>query len=125
MAKRLIEMAEAWSAPDVFFVSIVACVLQIEQFSAFILGSKCDGIDVALAHGLSKWFGGETQCYTLRTQLIHGAWPLVFASCTWLVASKVSMHFINSEHLLDTDGVYTKEELTSQQDDNFAENSRI
>lgn len=32
----------AWSALDVFIISIVAALLQIQQFAQFIVGGRCD-----------------------------------------------------------------------------------
>ena len=41
----LTEVCNAWSALDVFCVSIAAALLEIQQFAAFIVGDACDGIN--------------------------------------------------------------------------------
>ena len=42
------EVLYAWSALDVFVVSLIVSVLQIRQFAAFIIGDKCDAINPLL-----------------------------------------------------------------------------
>lgn len=45
----LAEITNAWSAMEVFVLSVVAALLEIQQFAAFIIGSKCDAINAIIA----------------------------------------------------------------------------
>ena len=42
------QVMNAWSALDVFEVSIMAGVLEIERFAQIIVGTKCDGLETLL-----------------------------------------------------------------------------
>lgn len=59
----LAEIANAWSAIEVFAVSIIAALFQISTFASFIIGSRCDIIDEIL-----KDFdtGDIDICYTVK-----------------------------------------------------------
>jgi hypothetical protein len=52
----------AWSALEVFVISIIAALLELQQFAQFIIGNRCDMINKILgAHGMNdKGLGGET-----------------------------------------------------------------
>lgn len=60
----LAEIANAWSAIEVFALSIIAALLQISTFASFIIGSRCDIIDEIL-----KDFdtGDINSCYTVKS----------------------------------------------------------
>jgi hypothetical protein len=113
--ERLIEVAGAWAAPDVFVVSIAACVLQIEQFSSNVLGSKCENVDRALAEGLSKWFDGMEECYRLKTELLGRAWPLLSAAILWWVASWVAKTGLEQEQVLEEESSGESSEVEEHQ----------
>ena len=60
----LAEIANAWSAIEVFAMSIIAAILEISTFASFIIGSRCDMIDEIL-----KDFdtGDVDSCYTVKS----------------------------------------------------------
>ncbi len=39
------EMLNAWSTIDVFVISIIAALLEIKQFAAFIIGDSCNVVN--------------------------------------------------------------------------------
>lgn len=59
----LAEIANAWSAVEVFALSIVAALLQISTFASFIIGDRCDFIKEILKEYNSD--SGLT-CYSVR-----------------------------------------------------------
>ena len=46
--RTVAEILYAWSALDVFVLSLIISILQIRQFAAFIIGDKCDAINPLL-----------------------------------------------------------------------------
>lgn len=40
----------AWSALEVFVISIIAALLELQQFAQFIIGNRCDMINKVLKH---------------------------------------------------------------------------
>jgi hypothetical protein len=68
----LAEIANAWSAIEVFAMSIIAALLEISTFASFIIGNRCDIIDEIL-----KDFdtGDIDSCYTVKSTV---TWRSVF-----------------------------------------------
>lgn len=42
---RLLDVASVWASVDVFLMAILSSVVSLSQYSVFILGDKCDGIN--------------------------------------------------------------------------------
>lgn len=63
------EIANAWSAVEVFVLSVLAALLEISTFASFILGHRCDLIDNILADHEAEWFGPHHRptCYTVTS----------------------------------------------------------
>jgi len=72
----LAEVANAWSAMEVFVISVVAALLEIEQFAGFIIGDKCDGINKVLEAFLDKPLGGDDVCFDVVATLGDESWYL-------------------------------------------------
>ena len=45
----LAEVLNAWSALEVFVISIIAALLEISQFASFIVGDDCDPINKVIS----------------------------------------------------------------------------
>jgi Paraquat-inducible protein A len=72
------EIANAWSAVEVFVLSIVAALLQISTFTAFIVGDRCDQVNALLR----EYFGGEISpgdavCYKVEASVASDCWFLM------------------------------------------------
>lgn len=85
------EVLNSWAALDVFVVTVIASVLQIEQFSRFMIGGRCDAIDAIVKEYLDEEVKGVDTCFDVRSVLEPGSWLLVMAAVTWLVVSQVVM----------------------------------
>lgn len=85
------EVLNSWVALDVFMVCIIASVLQIEQFSHFIIGSRCDAINGIIAEYLDSEVGGIDECFDVRSTLSRGTWLLVAAGLVWLAVGQTVM----------------------------------
>ena len=75
----VIDILHAWSCLDVFVVSIVAAVLEIEQFSQFIIGDKCKFLQVFIDR-LNPLLNGDDKCFDVIAQLNYGCW-ILFGAC--------------------------------------------
>lgn len=74
------EVIYAWSALDVFAVSIVASMLEIKQFAMFMVGDKCDEINAILAQYFDNQLHHDDKCFDVETTLSgYGAFFLFFA----------------------------------------------
>eukprot|EP01062_Namystynia_karyoxenos_P065974 TRINITY_DN5_c0_g1_i1.p1 TRINITY_DN5_c0_g1~~TRINITY_DN5_c0_g1_i1.p1 ORF type:complete len:1504 (+),score=553.56 TRINITY_DN5_c0_g1_i1:150-4514(+) len=72
----------AWSSTEVFIVSLLAALLEIGQFAAFLIGGRCDGINAVLggpgvAFGVIQDLGYvEPKCFDVKTSFKPGVWIL-------------------------------------------------
>lgn len=73
----LTEIANAWSAVEVFALSIIAALLEISTFASFIIGSRCDMIDKILKDYDT---GGIDSCYTVQSTVTWRATFLVLGA---------------------------------------------
>uniref|UniRef100_A0A6B2KY53 Uncharacterized protein n=1 Tax=Arcella intermedia TaxID=1963864 RepID=A0A6B2KY53_9EUKA len=78
--KKVMVIAEvfgSWGAVDVFVVSIVAAVLEIDQFAQFIIGGRCDLINQILKDYFDKALNGKDKCFGVVTELQRGCYLLI------------------------------------------------
>jgi len=74
------EVFNAWSAVEVFVISIIAALLEIQQFAAFMVGDKCDQINPILKQYFSDELKGDAKCFDVVATLDKGCW-ILFAAC--------------------------------------------
>jgi len=72
----LAEISNAWSAIEVFCLSIIAALLQISNFCGFLLGDRCD----VLNEILKDYFHDEDDvtCFSVRAWVRGNAFFLIF-----------------------------------------------
>jgi hypothetical protein len=85
------EIFNAWSCIDVFVVSIIAAIVEIGQFAAFIVGDKCDFINPFLEKFFYKTLDGHTTCFEVEANLQSGCWFLFAAAIMYFIGSMVVM----------------------------------
>jgi len=70
------EIANSWSAIEVFLLSILAALFQISTFATFMIGDKCDEINL-----LAKSIFGEEDvdavCFTVDASVESNCWCLL------------------------------------------------
>ena len=105
------EIVNAWSCLDVFILSIIAAIMQISQFTQFIVGDKCDAIDPFIAKYFYNTLDGHNTCFEVQAYLQSGAWILFIAAITFTIVSivvkKVCRNALN-ERLPDNVKEYLK-----------------
>jgi hypothetical protein len=85
------EILNAWSCIDVFVVSIIAAIVEISQFAAFIVGDKCDFINPFLEKFFDKTLDGHDTCFEVQAYLQSGCWILFAAAIMYFIGSMVVM----------------------------------
>lgn len=85
------EILNAWSCIDVFIVSIIAAIVEISQFAAFIVGDKCDFINPFLEKFFDKTLDGHDTCFEVQAYLQSGCWILFAAAIMYFIGSMVVM----------------------------------
>lgn len=81
------EALNAWSAIEVFLLSVLAAVFQISQFVAFLIGDKCDIVnEVALV--LFDDQDMDTVCFSVKASVDSSCLYLVMGSIlhSWVVS---------------------------------------
>ena len=67
------EVLNAWNALDVFVVSIVAALMEIQQFASFIVGDSCDIINEVLKETMDTELEGDDKCFDVVATLKNTA----------------------------------------------------
>jgi hypothetical protein len=71
----LAEVVNAWSALDVWCVTILASLLEIQQFAKFIVGDSC-----YLKQYLSAYLDRDNVCFDVEASLKEDTWYMCVAS---------------------------------------------
>ena len=118
------EILNAWSCIDVFVIAIVASLTEIETFTKFIVGDKCDAIDPIIKAYFWKILDGHDTCFDVRTYLEEGCWLFFSAAISFFISSfvilKVCRNALN-ERLPD----HVKEFLKNKKHDRISRVSNI
>lgn len=77
------EVLNAWASLDVFVVSILAALLEIEQLALFIVADYCTGVDVLLAKYMDALLDGYDTCFDVIATLDQGCWMLFGAAVVY------------------------------------------
>jgi len=75
----LTEIANAWSAAEVFVLSIVASLFEISTFAAFMIGDKCDLLNEIVEQSFDSLVDGDDKCFTVQSSL---RWSSCFLLCS-------------------------------------------
>jgi hypothetical protein len=70
------EIANSWSAIEVFLLSILAALFQISTFATFMIGDKCDEINI-LAKSVIGEDGTDAVCFTVDASVESNCWYLL------------------------------------------------
>ena len=119
------EILNAWSCMDVFVVCIFASIAEISQFTAFIVGDKCDFINPIIETYFSKTLDGHNTCFEVKTYLAEGCWLFFGAAASFFICSVVILKTCRSalnERLPDHVKEYLK---MKKNEDNSNRISRI
>ena len=118
------EILNAWSCIDVFVIAIVASLTEIEQFTKFIVGDKCNTIDPIIKKYFSKILDGHDTCFQVKTYLQEGCWLFFAAAVSFFITSfvilKVCRNALN-ERLPD----HVKEYLKMKKEERISRVSNI
>ena len=77
---RVCDVLYAWSCADVFIISIIAAVLQIQQFAGFMVGDKCDFLQPYIEEYFGELLGDyPTSCFEVIARLESGCYLLFVA----------------------------------------------
>ena len=85
------EVLNAWSCLDVFVFAVIAAILEIGQFTKFIVGDKCDTIDPFISKYFSKMLNGHNTCFKVKAYLKSGCWLLFAAAIIFFITSNIVM----------------------------------
>eukprot|EP00977_Amphora_coffeiformis_P013267 scaffold3421_cov181-Amphora_coffeaeformis.AAC.7 len=87
------EIANAWSAIEVFCLSIVAALLEISTFASFIVGDKCDLIDSILQNDFKEV---ADTCYSVAASVSWSAAYLVIGVVLNSFVVSVALRFAHT-----------------------------
>eukprot|EP00730_Choanoeca_flexa_P002675 TRINITY_DN11127_c0_g1_i3.p1 TRINITY_DN11127_c0_g1~~TRINITY_DN11127_c0_g1_i3.p1 ORF type:complete len:977 (+),score=222.83 TRINITY_DN11127_c0_g1_i3:236-2932(+) len=85
------EILFAWSGLEVYLLSIVMALLQLQPLTHFIIGHKCDTINALLRPFLSRELDGDSVCFDVTTDINNGTFILVGCCVVNMLATLVVM----------------------------------
>ena len=85
------EILNAWSCLDVFVVAIIAAIMEIGQFTEFIVGDKCDAINPYISKYFYKVLDGHNTCFEVKAYLQSGCWFMFAAAIIFFISSNIVM----------------------------------
>ena len=88
---NIAEILNAWSCLDVFIIAIIAAIMQISQFTGFIVGDKCDAINPFIEKYFYDSLDGYNTCFEVKAYLRSGCWILFTAAIMFFILTKIVM----------------------------------
>ena len=85
------EIFNAWSCLDVFVLAVIAAIIEIGQFTEFIVGDKCDAINPFISKYFYKILDGHNTCFEVQAYLKSGCWLLFTAAIIFFICSHIVM----------------------------------
>ena len=120
------EVMHAWSALDVFGVSLLVALFEIRQFAKFIIGDRCDLINRLLDQYAKELFvDGPATCFDVHTKLLRGCWILVGSFAAYFLVSALVMHLCNAALEPDEIGASKAEVAESDSEQSSSEQGRM
>ncbi|KAL7719118.1 Uncharacterized protein QTN25_003494 [Entamoeba marina] len=108
----------AWSSIDVFVISVIGAIVELQQFAQFMVepmcGAKIDGLGMTLDEIIAQYFGneegieGHETCFDVSANLEGGCW-LLFVAVILYTITTISFMVISKRALKKR--LPTKEEL--------------
>ncbi len=97
---RLLSVAEvlqAWSALDVFLLTVVASLMELDKFAHFIVDDLCAGVNGVLEDYFSggDLVPGEASCFGVKATMEGGTWMLLAVSIVSMAVGHFVMHVGN------------------------------
>ena len=96
---KIVEILNAWSCIEVFVLAIISSSIQVDLFTKFIVGDKCNTVNPLLKKYFSKILDGHDTCLEIITKLHEGCWIFVAAAVSFVFTSfvilKVSRNALN------------------------------
>eukprot|EP00546_Thalassionema_frauenfeldii_P017170 CAMPEP_0178897686 /NCGR_PEP_ID=MMETSP0786-20121207/1893_1 /TAXON_ID=186022 /ORGANISM="Thalassionema frauenfeldii, Strain CCMP 1798" /LENGTH=162 /DNA_ID=CAMNT_0020568281 /DNA_START=907 /DNA_END=1395 /DNA_ORIENTATION=+ len=103
------EVANSWSAIEVFALSVVAALFQLSIFASFIVGDKCDLINEIIADQLDKELSYDNTCFSVHAYVSWSAFCLVLGAAfnSFVVSTCLEMVQIAVEERVESanDGI--------------------
>eukprot|EP00727_Mastigamoeba_balamuthi_P005558 m51a1_g1621 putative 7-dehydrocholesterol reductase (1557) ;mRNA; r:231026-240684 len=85
------EVLNAWCAIEVYIISIIAALLEIRQFAAFMVGGRCELVNPVLAQLLDIPLEGNDICFEVKAEVLPGSWVLLGACVLYITATAIVM----------------------------------
>jgi len=85
------EILNAWSCLDVFVIAIIAAIMEIGQFTEFIVGDKCNEINPIISKYFYQTLDGHNTCFEVKAYLENGCYLLFIAAIMFFISSNIVM----------------------------------
>jgi len=110
-----VEITRSWTAIEVFLLSIVAALFQISTFASFMIGNKCDEIDI-LAKQIFDEEDVNIVCFTVDASIESNCWFLVAGALLNSVLVSICLNFAENAVKKKTEGPFNERQQQSSSD---------
>lgn len=110
---RVTEILNAWSALEVFILSILVGITEIPAVATFIIGNKCDQINKLINYLAQKQIidpKGSNKCFNVKNTLYNGCWILFTASVVYILLGTIVLRYIQKSLDLRIKNIKPEEE---------------
>ena len=104
------EIANSWSAVEVFLLSILAALFQISTFASFMIGNKCDEVNILAEKIFDQ---KDTVCFTVDASVESNCWYLLFGAVANMFLVTFLLGFAETAVEEKTDDVCAANETSS------------
>ena len=87
-----VEITRSWAAIEVFLLSVLAALYQISTFASFMIGDKCDEINI-LVEKIFNEEGVDAVCFTVEASVESNCWFLLLGAFLNSVLVSLSLNF--------------------------------
>jgi len=110
-----VEITRSWTAIEVFLLSILAALFQISTFASFMIGNKCESIDI-LAKKIFDEQDVNIVCFTVDASIESNCWFLVAGALLNSVLVSICLNFAENAVKEKTEDSFNERQQQSSSD---------
>ena len=118
------EIANSWSAVEVFLLSILAALFQISTFASFMIGDKCDEINILAKKIFDERDTDTTVCFTVDASVESNCWYLLVGAVANIFLVSFCLGFAETAVEEKVEESYRRHEPSSSEEEAFPDTKR-
>jgi len=118
-----VDVFQSWGTLEVFVLSILVSVLEISQFTDFMIGNRCDTLNKILILFMAEG-KVDPKCFTVTTNMLDGFWIFFACGLIYIVGTNVIERLATrAVHRRMIDSGMKGDELSKKQSKNYLQSN--